>query len=120
MFFHCVIMSSYLNVGTVLITYKSEGRVKKMKIRFMKQISWYLIVAMFIIGIVPKADAGIAPSEIIVMSQVDRAADIEKIQKVLETKMVRKGLKNLDTHRKRLTAGLPRSATSRCTIWHSR
>ena len=101
MFFHCVIMSSYLNVGTVLITYKSEGRVKKMKIRFMKQISWYLIVAMFIIGIVPKADAGIAPSEIIVMSQVDRAADIEKIQKVLETKMVRKGWRSWITLRMR-------------------
>mgnify|MGYP001611617290 FL=1 len=66
-----------------------------MKIRFMKQISWYLIIAMFIIGIAPKADAGIAPSEIIVMSQVDRAADIDKIQKALETKMVRERLEKL-------------------------
>ncbi|MBT9537448.1 MAG: hypothetical protein IVZ94_04900, partial [Nitrospirae bacterium] len=54
-----------------------------MKIRFMKQISWYLVFAMFIIGIAPKADAGIAPSEIIVMSQVDRTSDLGKIQKVL-------------------------------------
>ncbi|OGW30738.1 MAG: hypothetical protein A2X54_05355 [Nitrospirae bacterium GWF2_44_13] len=66
-----------------------------MKIRFMKQISWYLVFAMFIIGIAPKADAGIAPSEIIAMSQVDRAADIEKIQKALETKMVRERLEKL-------------------------
>ena len=66
-----------------------------MKIRFMKQISWYLVFAMFIIGIAPKADAGIAPSEIIVMSQVDRTADLGKIQKALETKMVRERLEKL-------------------------
>lgn len=66
-----------------------------MKIRFMKQISWYLVFAMFIIGIAPKADAGIAPSEIIAMSQVDRAADLGKIQKVLEMKMVRERLSKL-------------------------
>jgi hypothetical protein len=61
----------------------------------MKHVSWYLIIAIFIIGIAPKADAGIAPSEIIVMSQVDRMADIEKIQKVLEMKMVRERLEKL-------------------------
>ncbi|MCG2709864.1 MAG: PA2779 family protein [Thermodesulfovibrionales bacterium] len=66
-----------------------------MKIRFMKQISWYLVFAMFIIGIAPKADAGIAPSEIIAMSQVDRTADLGKIQKVLEMKMVRERLEKL-------------------------
>jgi len=54
----------------------------------MRHISWYLIIAMFIIGITPKADAGLAPSELIAMSQADRAADLEKIQKVIEVKMV--------------------------------
>ena len=63
-----------------------------MRIPLMKHLSWYLIIAMFIIGIAPKADAGIAPSEIIVMSQVDRTADLGKIQKVLEMKMVRERL----------------------------
>ncbi|MFZ3122160.1 MAG: PA2779 family protein [Thermodesulfovibrionales bacterium] len=66
-----------------------------MRIPLMKHLSWYLIVAMFIIGIAPKADAGIAPSEIIVMSQVDRTADLGKIQKVLEMKMVRERLEKL-------------------------
>jgi hypothetical protein len=66
-----------------------------MRIPLMKHLSWYLIIAMFIIGIAPKADAGIAPSEIIAMSQVDRTADIEKIQKVLEMKMVRERLEKL-------------------------
>ncbi|MBI5204454.1 MAG: PA2779 family protein [Nitrospirae bacterium] len=54
----------------------------------MRHISWYLIIAMFIIGITPKADAGLAPSAMIAMSQADRPADLEKIQKVIEMKMV--------------------------------
>ena len=66
-----------------------------MRIPLMKHVSWYLIIAMFIIGIAPKADAGIAPSEIIVMSQADRTADLGKIQKVLEMKMVRERLEKL-------------------------
>jgi len=66
-----------------------------MRIPLMKHLSWYLIVAMFIIGIAPKVEAGIAPSEIIVLSQVDRAADLGKIQKVLETKMVKDRLEQL-------------------------
>lgn len=63
-----------------------------MKIPFMKQISWCLVFAMFIIGIAPKVDAGFAPSEVIALANVDRAADLDKIQKVLETKMIRERL----------------------------
>jgi len=66
-----------------------------MRIPLMRHISWYLIIAMFIIGITPKVEAGIAPSEIIVMSQADRAADLGKVQKVLEMKMVRERLEKL-------------------------
>ncbi len=66
-----------------------------MRMPLMKHLSWYLIVAMFIIGIAPKADAGIAPSEIIAMSQADRTADLGKIQRVLETKIVRERLEKL-------------------------
>jgi hypothetical protein len=66
-----------------------------MSIPFMKQISWYLVVAMFIIGIAPRVDAGLAPSEIIALSQTDRAADITKIQKVLELKAVSERLTQL-------------------------
>ena len=62
---------------------------------FMKQISWCLVFAMFIIGIVPRVEAGFAPSDVIALSQVDRAVDIDKIQKVLETKMVRERLEKL-------------------------
>jgi len=66
-----------------------------MRIPLMKQFSWYLIVAMFIIGITPRVEAGIAPSEIVAMSQTDRAADVEKVQKALETKTVRERLEQL-------------------------
>ena len=66
-----------------------------MRIPLTKVVAAYLIIAMFIIGIAPKADAGIAPSEIIAMSQTDRAADLGKIQKVLEMKMVRERLEKL-------------------------
>ena len=59
-----------------------------MKIPYVKQISWYLVVALFIIAIVPKAEAGFAPSEIIVLGQTDRTGDLEKIQKALEIKAV--------------------------------
>ncbi len=59
-----------------------------MRIPLMKHISWYLVVAMFIIGIAPRVDAGLAPSELIATSQTDGAADLEKIRKVLEMKVV--------------------------------
>jgi hypothetical protein len=32
-----------------------------------KTAGWYLIFAMFLIGIAPKVDAGLAPSELIAM-----------------------------------------------------
>ena len=66
-----------------------------MTIPFMKQISWYLVVAMFIIGIAPRVDAGLAPSEIIALSQTDRAEDLTKIQKVLELKAISERLTQL-------------------------
>jgi hypothetical protein len=47
---------------------------------------------MFIIGIAPRVDAALAPSEIVALSQVDRQADLGKIQKVLETKMIKERL----------------------------
>lgn len=65
------------------------------RIPFMKEVAWYLVFAMFIIGIVPKVEAGFAPSEVIALSKVDRVADLERIQKVLETKMISERLEKL-------------------------
>jgi len=69
--------------------------VNDMRIPLMRHVSWYLIFAMFLIGIAPKVDAGIAPSELIAMSQTDRNADLEKIRQVLEMKMVGERLRQL-------------------------
>jgi hypothetical protein len=59
-----------------------------MRIPFMKHVTWYLVIAMFIIGIAPRVDAGLAPSQIIALTQIDRTADLVKIQKVLEVKAI--------------------------------
>ncbi len=66
-----------------------------MRIPLMKYIASYLAVAMFILGMVPRVDAGFIPSDIIAHPQIDRTADLQRIQKVLETKMVRERLENL-------------------------
>jgi len=59
-----------------------------MSMPLMRGVATYLIIAMFVIGITPKADAGLAPSALIAMSQTDRSADLGKIQEVIEIKMV--------------------------------
>ncbi len=63
--------------------------------RFLnKWIAWYLVVAMFIIGMTPRVYAGFAPSEMIGLSPGERAADLQKVQLFLEMKMVRERLKD--------------------------
>ncbi len=66
-----------------------------MKILFMKHVAWYLVIALFIISIVPRADAGLAPSEVVTLAEIDRNADIEKIQQVLEKKALKERLLQL-------------------------
>ncbi len=62
---------------------------------FMKGVAWYLAVAMFIIGIAPNVNASFSPSEQIALARIDRSADLQKIQTVLESKMVRDRLEKL-------------------------
>jgi len=66
-----------------------------MRIPLMKYMTWYLAIAMFVIGIAPRVDAGLAPSEILALTEVDRTAHLEKIQKVLEMKVVTERLAQL-------------------------
>ncbi len=66
-----------------------------MRIPFVKQISWYLIIAMFLIGVAPRLDAAMAPSELIAGSRFDRAAELQQIQRVLEAKVVKERLEKL-------------------------
>jgi hypothetical protein len=64
-----------------------------MKKTFMRHVTWYLVVAMFVIGITPRVYAGFSPSEVIGLSPIDRASDLKKIQNVIETKMIGERLK---------------------------
>jgi len=66
-----------------------------MRIPFMRYVAWYLVMVMFIIGIAPKVDAGLVKSEIVPLAYMDKAADLERIQKVLETKAVSNRLAQL-------------------------
>ena len=65
-----------------------------MKSSFVKYLAGYLVVAMVVIGITPRAYADFSPSEVL-GSASDRASDIEKIQGVLEMKMVGERLRSL-------------------------
>ena len=60
-----------------------------------KCIAWYCVVAMFLMGVVPRVHAGFCPSGVTPLPQVDRTADLEQIQKVLEEKMVQVRLEQL-------------------------
>jgi len=66
-----------------------------MKKTFMKHVTWYLVVAMFVIGITPRVYAGFSPSEVVGFSPIDRGSDLRKIQNVIETKMIGERLKQI-------------------------
>ena len=56
-------------------------------------ITWYLVMAMVVIGITPPVYAGFSPSEVIGLSPAERSADLQKVQKFLEMKMARERLR---------------------------
>lgn len=64
-----------------------------MRISLRKCVVWYLVAAMFVIGITPRVYAGFSPSDAIGLSPADRSSDLQRIQKFLEMKMVRERLK---------------------------
>ena len=66
-----------------------------MKKTFMKHVTWYLVVAMFVIGITPRVYAGFSPSEVVGLSPIDRGSDLGKIQNTIETKMIGERLKQI-------------------------
>jgi hypothetical protein len=69
--------------------------VDGMGILFRKCMVWYLVMAMFVIGITPRVYAGFSPSEVLGLSSTERSADLKKVQKFLEMKMVGERLKDL-------------------------
>ena len=78
-----------------------------MKVLFFRQIAWYLIAAMFIIGIAPKVDAGLSPSEFIA-AQFDRGQDSSAIRQVIENKMVSERLAQLGFTQEEVNSRLSR------------
>ena len=66
-----------------------------MKRGLQKWVTWYMLLVMFLIGITPRVYADFSPSEVIALSQFDRTTDLQKIQKLLESKMVRERLSRL-------------------------
>ena len=66
-----------------------------MSIPLLRAVTWYLVVAMFILGITPRVEAGFSPSQILQDSQIDRNDDTAKIQTIIETKMIKDRLEKL-------------------------
>ncbi len=60
-----------------------------------KCVAWYLVMAMFIIGIAPRVEAAFSPSEALALDPAVRAGDMEKIRVVLENKLVTQRLQDL-------------------------
>ena len=66
-----------------------------MRTPLKKWIVWYLVAALFVIGITPRVYAGFAPSEGFALTSGERASNLDKVQNFLEMKMVRERLKDL-------------------------
>ena len=66
-----------------------------MSVSLLRGITWYLVVAMFILGITPRVEAGFSPSQVMQDAQTDRTYDIAKIQTIIETKMIKERLEKL-------------------------
>ncbi len=63
--------------------------------RAAKALCCYLIVALFAIGFAENSYAGFSSSEAMNVSPVERAADLNKIQAALDTKVVNEKLTQL-------------------------
>jgi hypothetical protein len=60
-----------------------------------KCVVFYLVLAMFVIGIAPRVDAAFSPSETLVLSGEARTGDMEQIRIALENKLVTQRLHDL-------------------------
>lgn len=70
--------------------------MNRMKTRTVaKVLCCYLAVALLAIGIAEKSYAGFSPSEVMALSPFERTVDLEKIQTVLETRVVSEKLAEL-------------------------
>ena len=63
-----------------------------MKRKLAEWLIWYMVSVMFVIGITPRVYADFSPSEVIGLPQIDRNSDLQKIQRVLESRLIRERL----------------------------
>jgi hypothetical protein len=66
-----------------------------MRIPFFKQITVYLVFVMAVLSIVPRVDASMVESELITNALSQRQTDINRIQRFLESEIVKKRLEML-------------------------
>jgi hypothetical protein len=59
----------------------------------MKPMAWCLVLAIFIMGVAPKAEAGLAFSQMIPLANTNGSSEPANIQKAIERKMVYERLK---------------------------
>jgi len=71
-----------------------------------KYVIWYLVCAMFVIGVAPRLEAAFSPSETLALSPAARAADAETIRSALEQKLVRQRLADIGFSADEITARL--------------
>jgi hypothetical protein len=84
-------------------------KMNRMKNRtLVKGLACYVAVAFFVLIVAEKAHAGFSPSEVMVLSPVERAADLNKIQSLLETKVVTERLNQLGFNKEEIQTRLDR------------
>ncbi|MDO9566871.1 MAG: PA2779 family protein [Candidatus Desulfaltia sp.] len=79
-----------------------------MKKMFTRLVAGYLVMAMCVMGMAPRVYAGMVSSEILTSTQTDRVAELTKIQKAMETKIIKERLKELGFTQKEIQARLDR------------
>ncbi len=77
-----------------------------MRFPFAKHVALPLALVMGLLSLAPRVEAGIAPSKAPIASQAERTADLDKIQTVLENKMVQERLAQLGYSREEIQAKL--------------
>ena len=86
----------------------AKGGYNDMSKSFVKLMSYHLVVAMLVIGVVPRVEAGLSPSDAIALSQTYRVGDLATIQKILESKKIGKRLENLGFSQSEIQSRLSR------------
>jgi hypothetical protein len=86
---------------------QAKGGYNNMSKSLVKLVSYPLVIAMLVIGVAPRVEAGFSPSDAIALSQADRVDDLATIQKILESKKIGKRLENLGFSQSEIQLRIP-------------